>query len=78
LTPPPTVLHWPDAGGGGSGGAIASGGTETTAGGYKYHTFNSNGTLTVSSAGSVEYCIVAVVVAVDAETAARVAVLAAC
>lgn len=28
----------------------ASGGSETTSGGYKYHTFTSNGTLTVSSA----------------------------
>ena len=37
----------------------ATGGTETTVGGYKYHTFASSGTLTVSSGGSVEYCIVA-------------------
>jgi len=38
--------------------AQASGGTETTSGGYKYHTFTSGGTLTVSSAGNVEYLVV--------------------
>jgi len=40
-------------------GLQATGGTETTSGGYKYHTFTSSGTLTVSSAGDVEYLIVA-------------------
>jgi hypothetical protein len=39
--------------------AQASGGTETTSGGYKYHTFTSDGTFTVSSGGSVEYLVVA-------------------
>ena len=43
---------------------VASGGTETTSGDYKIHTFNSNGTFTVNKAGvptgstSVEYLIV--------------------
>lgn len=32
----------------------ASGGTEVTSGGYKYHTFTSSGTLTVSTAGVCE------------------------
>jgi len=38
--------------------AQASGGTETISGGYKYHTFTSDGTLTVSGSGNVEYLIV--------------------
>jgi hypothetical protein len=38
---------------------IASGGTETTAGGYKYHTFTASGNLTVTSAGTFEYLMVA-------------------
>lgn len=38
--------------------AQATGGTETTVGGYKYHTFTSDGTLTVSSGGTLEYLIV--------------------
>jgi len=38
----------------------ASGGTETTSGGYKYHTFTSSGTFTVSSGTkTVDYLIVA-------------------
>ena len=38
----------------------ASGGTESEAGGYKYHTFNSNGTFTISSgAADLEYLLVA-------------------
>ena len=43
----------------------ASGGTETTSGDYKIHTFNSNGTFTVNSVGNsagsntVEYLVVA-------------------
>lgn len=36
----------------------ATGGTETTAGGYKYHTFTSSGTLTVTSAGTFEVLLV--------------------
>ncbi|MCE9616027.1 MAG: DUF5123 domain-containing protein [Lentisphaerae bacterium] len=35
-----------------------SGGTETTSGGYKYHTFTSGGTLTVNTAGNVEVLVV--------------------
>jgi hypothetical protein len=35
-----------------------SGGTESTSGGYKYHTFTSGGTLTVNSAGNVEVLVV--------------------
>lgn len=39
---------------------VASGGTEVTSGGYKYHTFTSSGTFTVSSgSSSIEYLIVA-------------------
>ena len=37
----------------------ASGGNESTAGGYKYHTFTSSGTFTPSSSGSVDAIIVA-------------------
>jgi hypothetical protein len=38
----------------------ATGGTVTTPGdGYKYWTFNSSGTLTVISPGTVEYLVVA-------------------
>ena len=36
----------------------ASGGTELTSGAYKYHTFTSSGTLTVSSAGIGEVLLV--------------------
>ena len=38
---------------------VASGGTEVTSGGYKYHTFTSSGTLTVSKAGVCEVLVVA-------------------
>jgi hypothetical protein len=38
----------------------ATGGTESTAGGYKYHTFTSSGTFTIiGAAGNVDYLIVA-------------------
>lgn len=37
----------------------ATGGTVTTSGGYKIHTFTSSGTFSVSSAGEVEYFIIA-------------------
>ena len=37
----------------------ASGGTEVTAGGYKYHTFTASGNLTVTGAGTFEYLMVA-------------------
>jgi hypothetical protein len=37
----------------------ATGGTITTSGGYKIHTFTSSGTFTASTAGTVEYLIVA-------------------
>ena len=37
----------------------ASGGTEVTSGGFKYHTFTGNGTLTVSGSGLAECLIVA-------------------
>ena len=37
----------------------ATGGTESTSGGYKYHTFTSSGTFTAKAAGSVDYLIVA-------------------
>jgi len=46
---------------GGATALIASGGVETTAGGYKIHTFNSNGTFTVTSAppsATVDYLMV--------------------
>lgn len=36
----------------------ASGGTETTVGTYKYHTFASSGTLTVTNGGTAEYLVV--------------------
>lgn len=39
--------------------AIASGGTEVTSGGYKYHTFTTSGTLTVTQPGRVEYLVIA-------------------
>ena len=39
--------------------AVANGGTETTVGGYKIHTFTSSGTFTVTTAGIVEYLVVA-------------------
>jgi hypothetical protein len=39
--------------------AEATGGTVTTIGGYRYHTFTSNGTLSVSNSGPVEYLVVA-------------------
>ena len=42
----------------GVGTLAASGGTEVTAGPYKYHTFTSSGTLTVSSGGIGEVLIV--------------------
>ena len=46
-----TIIHVPFS---------ASGGTETTSGGYKYHTFTSSGTLVGSGgSGSVEYLVVA-------------------
>jgi hypothetical protein len=38
---------------------VASGGTETTSGGKKYHTFLSSGTLNITQAGDYEYLIVA-------------------
>ena len=41
------------------GAIVASGGTEVTSGGYKYHTFLSSGTFTVTSAGDVEYLVIA-------------------
>ena len=37
----------------------ATGGTVTEAGGYRIHTFTSNGTFTVTSGGNVEYLVVA-------------------
>ena len=40
-------------------GAAASGGTEATYGSWKSHTFNSNGTLTVSSGGQMEILLIA-------------------
>jgi hypothetical protein len=40
-------------------GVIATGGTITDAGGYRYHTFTADGTLTVTKGGDVEYLIVA-------------------
>ena len=40
-------------------GAAASGGAETEYGSWKSHTFNSNGTLSVTSAGNIEFLIVA-------------------
>jgi hypothetical protein len=40
-------------------GVDASGGTETTVGGYKIHTFTTSGTLTVTSGGDVEYLVIA-------------------
>ena len=39
--------------------ANATGGTITTDGNYRIHTFTSNGTLSVSSAGEIEYLVVA-------------------
>ena len=39
--------------------AVATGGTITTVGGYKIHTFTSSGTFTVTGAGSVQYLVVA-------------------
>ena len=36
-----------------------SGGSESTSGGYKYHTFTSSGTFTANSSGSVDALIVA-------------------
>jgi len=41
------------------GSVVASGGTETTAGNYRYHTFTSSGTFTVTTAGEVEYLVIA-------------------
>jgi hypothetical protein len=38
--------------------ATGTGGTEVTSGGYKYHTFTTNGTFEFTSAGKVEYLIV--------------------
>lgn len=49
---------WVDAAGG-LGALVASGGTEVTSGGYKYHTFTSSNTLTVTKAGLCEVLIVA-------------------
>ena len=40
-------------------GVEASGGTETTVGGYKIHTFTSSGNFTVTSGGPVEYLVIA-------------------
>jgi hypothetical protein len=40
-------------------GVAASGGTETTVGGYKIHTFTSSGTFTVTSGGAIEYLVIA-------------------
>jgi hypothetical protein len=39
--------------------AAATGGSESTSGDYKIHTFTSNGTLTVTAKGNVWYVIVA-------------------
>ena len=41
-----------------AGGVVASGGTETTVGGYKIHTFNSSGTFTVTAGGRVDILVV--------------------
>ena len=41
--------------------AVISGGTTVTTGGYEYHTFTSDGTLTVAAAGYVELLVVLVV-----------------
>lgn len=46
------------AGGGGGDPATISGGTETSSGGYDFHTFTASGTLTVSAAGVVDVLIV--------------------
>ena len=43
----------------GAGAVAATGGTITTSGGYKIHTFNSSDTFTVTSGGTVEYLVVA-------------------
>jgi len=40
-------------------GAAASGGSEATYGDWKSHTFNSNGTLTVTTGGNMEFLIIA-------------------
>ena len=37
----------------------ATGGTVVTSGGYKYHTFTSNGTLAITGSKSIEYLIIA-------------------
>ena len=37
----------------------ATGGTETTSGGYKYHTFTSSGTFTTEASGTVDYLVIA-------------------
>ena len=42
-----------------TGSPVASGGTEVVAGGYRYHTFTSSGTLTVTSPGDLEVLMVA-------------------
>jgi len=42
-----------------AGGVAATGGTVTTVGGYKYHTFTTSGTLTVTAGGAIEYLILA-------------------
>lgn len=39
--------------------ATSTGGTITTAGGYRIHTFTASGTFTASCAGTVEYLVVA-------------------
>ena len=36
----------------------ATGGTESTSGGYKYHTFTSSGTFTAEASGSVDYLVI--------------------
>lgn len=43
----------------GSSAPVATGGTEATSGGYRYHTFTSNGNLVVTGAGVVELLMVA-------------------
>lgn len=48
-------VSFPDTGGW----AVISGGTKTSSGGYDYHAFTSSGTLTVTTAGDIEYLVVA-------------------
>ena len=42
-------------------GVAATGGTETTSGSYRIHTFNSNGDFVVTVGGDVEYLVAAAV-----------------